>query len=221
LSRILSDLRDRGWVVRHNDTFEATEKGAAIAAEVEQFVENIETAESLNEALAWLPTELLGFDLANLRNAEVLTPDFETQTGPMRQLAEYISRTEQMQVVATGVTYEIVEVLCRAGLDGELSLRCVIDDRGLEGIQSHPNLAEMFGEMVELGHCEANHFVGEDDLIDCNLLDDVVMFCGHSDDGRPAGILVSENTTVRSWMSYYFESLCDESVSLQADSFTV
>lgn len=41
LSRILSDLTDRGWIVRRNDEYEATPKGAVVATEVEQFVENI------------------------------------------------------------------------------------------------------------------------------------------------------------------------------------
>ncbi len=220
LSRILSDLTDRGWIVRRNDEYEATPNGAAVAAEVEQFVENIEATETLDAALDWLPIESLGFDIAHLADSELLTPEFEDQTGPMRQLADYISQTDQLRVVATGVTYEIVEELCRAGVAGEIKIRCVLDGRGLEGIRTHPDLVEMFGDMVELGNCEAYRYAGEDDLIDCNLLDEVVMFCGHGDDGRPGGILLSDDRTVRSWMAYYFERVCENSDRLSADAFT-
>lgn len=219
LSRILSDLTDRGWIVRRNDEYEATPRGTVVAAEVETFVKNIETVETLDGALKWLPIESLGFDLAHLTDAEVLTPKFEDQTGPMRQLADYISQTEQIRIVATGVTYEIVDTICRAGIAGELTLRCVLDDRSLEGLRSHPDLTEMFGEMVEREICEAYRYGGSEDLIDCNLLDEVVMFCGHGDDGRPAGILLSDDATVRSWMAYYFERLCDDSERLSADAF--
>lgn len=220
LSRILSDLSNYGWIRRHNDEFDATPMGKVIASEISQLVDNIETAEKLNGALNWLPTELLGFDLASLADAEVLTPRLTDQTGPMRQLSDYISTTSQIRSVASGVTYEIVDGLCQAGVAGELSIRCVLDDQGLDGIRAHSDLAEAFSEMVERGDCEAYHYIGEGDLIDCNLLDDVVMFCGHSDDGRPAGILVADDATVRTWLAYYFESLCDEAVSLHADSFT-
>lgn len=220
LSRILSDLGDYGWILRHNDEFEATPMGRVIASEMSQLVDDIGTAGKLNGALNWLPTELLGFDLAALADAEVLTPGLTDQTGPMRQLSDFISTTSQIRSVASGVTYEIVDGLCQAGVAGELRIRCVLDDQGLDGIRAHSDLAEAFSEMVERGDCEAYHYIGEGDLIDCNLLDDVVMFCGHSDDGRPAGILVADDATVRSWMAYYFESLCEESVSLQADSFT-
>ena len=221
LSRILSDLTDRGWIVRRNDEYEATPTGAAVAVEVAQFVGNIEAIETLDGGLDWLPIESLGFELAHLADAEVLTPAFEDQTGPMRQLADYISRTEQLRVVATGVTYEIVDELCRAGLAGELSIRCVLDDRGLEGIRTHPDLAEMFGEMVDIGHCEAYRYTGGDELIDCNLLDEVVMFCGHGDDARPAGILLSDDDAVKSWMAYYFDRLRDRSDPLPTAAFTV
>lgn len=220
LSRILSDLSDHGWILRQNDEFKATPKGRVIASEISQFVDNIETAENLDGALEWLPTELLGFDLAFLADAEVLTPRPTDQTGPMRQLADFIATTAQMRVVATGVTYEVVDALCQAGVAGELTLRCVLDDQGLGGIRSHSDLAEAFSEMIEQGNSEVYHYIDDDDLIDCNILDDVVMFCGHSDDGRPAGILLSEDATVRSWTAYYFETLCDNSDPLRAASFT-
>lgn len=219
ISRILSDLTDRGWIVRRNSEYEATPLGEVVAREVEGVVGNVETAETLDGALEWLPTEQLGFDLAHLAAAKLLTPTFEDQTGPMRQLADTISRTERIRIVATGVTYEIVDELCRAGVAGELAIRCVLDDRALAGLRSHPDLAAMFVEMVERGTCEAYRYGGSEDLIDCNLLEEVVMFCGHGEEGRPAGILLSEDATVRSWMAYYFERLCDGSERLPADAF--
>jgi predicted transcriptional regulator len=220
LSRILSDLSDHGWIFRRNNEFEATPQGKVIAAEFNQLVDDIETAEKLDGALEWLPTDLLGFDLARLADCQVLTARPEDQTGPMRQLANRIETTAQMRVIATGVTYEVVDAVCQAGLAGELTVRCVLDDQGLDAIRTHADLDEGFGEMVERGSCHAYHDVGDDDLIDCNLLDDVVMFCGHSEDGRPAGVLLSDDASVGSWMRYYFESVCDDSVPLQADSFT-
>jgi predicted transcriptional regulator len=176
LIRILSDLSDQGWIRRHNDEFEATPKGRVIASEIGQTVADIETAEALDGTLEWLSTEFLGFDLAHLSSAEMLTPRIEDQTGPMRRLADFIQKTPEIRIVATGVTYEIVDTLCQSCLAGDLTIRCVVSDRALDGIRSHEKLAEKFPEIVGREHGEAWRYDGRDDLVDCNLLDNAVMF---------------------------------------------
>jgi predicted transcriptional regulator len=220
LSRILSDLTDREWIRRRNDEFEATSKGRVIASEVDQVVDNIQAAERLDTALEWIRTDLLGFDLAHLADAEILTPSPRDHTRPMRQLATYIDETEEMRIAATGVTYEVVNAICQAGVAGELRLWCVLDDHALGGIRLNPDLAAMFSEMIELGHCEAYHYLGEDDLLDYNLVDDAVMFCGISDDGLPLGILLSKNEACRTWTGLHFETLVDDSTLLDPDAVT-
>lgn len=219
LSRILSDLMSRDWIVRHNDEYEATPNGSVIAAECRRFTANLDAVDHLDGTLEWLETDALGFDLRHLRDAEVITPDLQNQTAPMRTLADRIANTSEMCVVASGVTYEVVENICQACLAGELTLRCVLDDRALAGLQSHPDLADMFADMVARDVCDAYRFDGQDDLVDCNLLDDLVMFCGHTDDGRPAGIVIAEHPTVRSWTAYYFDSLREDAEPLEPDVF--
>ncbi len=220
LSRIVSDLVEKDWIVRHNDQFSMTSRGRVVVTEVERLTENLETAEQLDGALDWLPYEQFGFDLGALSEAKILTPQMEDQTGPMRELAEFIGSQEELRIVATGVTYEVVDAICEACLAGELRLRCVLGDQGLEGLRSHSDLAGAFREMVARGHCEAFHYDGDDQLVDCNLLEDRVMICGHSDDGRPAGILISEEPAVISWTSYYFETLRQDARALAPVAFT-
>lgn len=220
LSRILSDLTDHGWIVRRNDEYEATPQGVVVASEMDQLVTNIETAEKLDATLEWLPLDMLGFDLALLDDATVLTPSPQDHTEPMRHITEYISSTTEMRVVATGVTHKVVDEICRAGVAGDLTLRCVLGEHALDGIRAKPDLAVLFREMIELGRCEAYRYTGEEELLDFNLVDDAVMFCGHSDDGPPPGVLVSENETVQRWAACHFETLCDESKPLQTDAFT-
>lgn len=221
LSRILSDLVDRGLVRRQNDEYETTRRGAVMTNEVAQFVDNIEAAEQLGSALEWIQTERLGFALGHLKESEVLTPTPQNQTAPMRQLRDYIDATTEMRVLATGVTYEVVDAICQACLVGELQLQCVVDETALQGVREHPDLAEMFAEMVESGHCEVYLYGGDEELLAYNLIDDVVMFCGISDGGLPLGILVSENDAVRSWAAFNFQKRKDESVSLDVKTFAV
>lgn len=220
LSRILSDLTDRGWIVRRNDEYEATAKGVLVATEMEQLVSNIETAEELGAALEWLPPDMLGFDLAHLADATVLTPSPQDHTEPMRHITESISSTTNMRIVATGVTHKVVDAICRAGIAGDLTLHCVLDDGAFSGIRADADLREMFQEMIEAGHCEAYHYDGEDDLLDINLVDDAVMLCGHSDSGPPPGVVISSDDTVQTWAAVTFEMRRDESNPLDADAFT-
>lgn len=220
LSRFLSDLTDYGWIVRRNDEYEATPKGVLVATEMEQLVTNIETAEKLDAALEWLPPDMLGFDLAHLADATVLTPSPQDHTEPMRNITEYISSTTEMRVVATGVTHKVVDAICRAGIAGELTLHCVLAEGAFSGIRADPDLREMFQEMIDGGHCEAYQYDGEDDLLDFNLVDDTVMLCGHSESGPPPGVVISNNDTVRTWAAVTFEIRRDESNPLDADAFT-
>lgn len=220
LSRILSDLTDRGWIHRYNDEYEATPKGAIVASEIKGFVDNIETAEELDVALEWLPPEMLGFDLANLADATVLTPTPEDHTNPIRRLVEHISSTTEMRIVATGVTHEAVDAICRAGIAGDLTLQCVLDEAAFSGIRTDPDFRGMFQEMIESGHCKAYRYVGENDLLDINVVDDAVMICGHSDDGPPPGVIITSDDTVQTWAAVTFEKRRDESVPLDADAFT-
>lgn len=221
LSRILSDLIDRGWVQRRNDEYEVTPQGEVIASEVAQFVGNIRTAEQLDSALEWLRTERFGFPLGHLEESDVLTPTPQDQTGPMRKLAHRIDSTNEMRVLATGVTYEVVDAICQACLTDGLQFECVLNEHALQGTRTHSDLAAKFEEMIDLDHCDAYYYDGDEDLLAYNLVDDAVMFCGISGGGLPLGILVSENDTVRSWAAFNFEKRKDESTPLEAEDFTV
>lgn len=221
LSRILSDLIDREWVRRRNDEYEATRRGAVIVSEVTQLVDNIETAKQLDSALEWLRTDRLEFPLSHLKESEVLTPTRQNQTAPMRKIEERIDSTSEMRVLATGVTYEVVDAICQTCLAGELQFQCVLDESALRGTRAHPELAEMFVEMIEQGTCDAYYYDSDQELIAYNLIDGAVMFCGISGGGLPLGILVSEDETVRSWAAFNFEKRKGESKSIEAEEFAV
>lgn len=221
LSRILSDLIDRGWMVRRNDEFNATPKGDVIVAELTQLIDNIETAETLEDTLAWLPPDKLGFDLGHLADATVLTPSPENHTAPMSQLIEQMTETTEMRLVATGVTPKIVDAICRSGLAGDLTLSCVLDEQAFSGLRNDTDFRQMFRTMIEREQCEAYRYDGDDDLLDINLIDDAVMFCGHSDNGPPPGVVISDNDTVMTWAAVTFEECRSDSVPVGVDAFTV
>lgn len=220
LSRILSDLVDRGWVRRRNNEYEATHIGRVVADEVDTVIANIDTALALDEAVEWVPTDELGFDLAHLATAQILTPTPQDHTRPMRRLADRIEATEEMRIVATGVTFEVVKALGEACVAGELQIRCILDERAVAGVRDEPELATLWSEMVERGNCEPYRYVGDDELLDYNVLDDAAMFCGISDEGLPKGILVSDDDTVRSWAAFRFEQMLEDAEPLGPDAFT-
>lgn len=220
LSRILADLIEYGWIRRINHEYEATPEGRVIADEIRQFVANLEATQHLAGDLHWLPTDRFGFDLSHLKDARVFHPRPADHTGPMRELTERYQATDTIEIVATGVTYEVVKDLCQACLEGELTIDCVVNDDAIEGVRMHDDLASMFATMIEDGRCHAHHYTGPEEPIESNILDDSVMFCGHSTDGIPQGIVLSGSDVVHSWMKYYFERLRKESVAVGPEIFT-
>lgn len=218
LSRMLADFEDRGWLIRRNGRFESTAEGRFVASEVTRLLENMETAEQLNGTLAWLPTESFEFDLRSLRDAEVVTLRWNDPAS-MRLLAEHLKGASRVRSIATAVSREVVDILHLLTVEGDASYEGILTPNAIEVVRAHPELRGQLREILESDGTTVYRSAGEPSLAMVMLIDDRAAVCNHGSGGPQMEAVLSDDEAFRSWVESYFESVREDAVELEADTF--
>lgn len=219
VNRILDDIEDRGWIVRENGRCEATAQGEFVAEEFTRLLANMDVANELNGAIAWLPTDEFEFDLAHLQDSEIIhTSSWEEHTATIGRITDLVYRTTRIWGTAVGFSHEVVDAIREVTADGDASFEVVINEPTLEMIRNDEGLRTRFHDVLETGNATMALYTGETPLDMVMLFDDTAMVCGHVDDGPPPGTLQTDDETVRSWAQSYYESALKESHSIDADA---
>lgn len=218
LSRTLANLEDRGWIEQRNGRYDVTEPGAFIAREFTQLLANVDTLQALDAAVAWLPIERFGFDLACLSDAKVTTSSWTDHTASIRRVADIVRGSQRVLGTASGVSREVVEALHENALHGDGTVQLVLDRTALEIVRSEAALRSQLKEMVEAG-AEVARFDGDEPLLMVTVCDGTVLLCGHDKDGPPTGTLETTNEDVLAWAISYFDNVHPAGAPLEADVF--
>lgn len=220
LSRMLAEFEDRSWIERTNGLYETTAEGAYVAEEITGLLANVTTLESLDGAMAWLPTEAFDFDLRHLHDAEVATSSWGDHTGQIRRVAEVTERADRIRGAASGVSREVVDAIREATVAGDATFEGIYDETALEIVRSDDELSRQHRELLGSDNAELYRYVGDESPLPMVMTcDDTVLLCGHDEDGPPPGTLESTNERVRDWAERYLDSVRDDAVRIDADAF--
>lgn len=207
IKRLVDDLADRGWIEGEDGQYESTAKGRVVAREFARLQTNLAVADDLEAALPWLPTEEFDFDLAYLRDADVLlTSNWESQTEIIRHAADLVAGTDRIHGTAIGFSHEVVDEIRDHVVDRAGTFEVVIDETCLRMIRNDSGLRDRFHDMLASGDATLHRYRGEAPLHMVITFDDRVQICGHTDDGPPPGSIESTEETVLSWAQSYFET---------------
>lgn len=218
LSRGLSGLEDRNWIVRVGDHYEATSIGAVVADEFETLLDNIDVAAELEGTLEWLPTGEFGFDLRHLRDATVTSPTAQDHTRSVRYAVERIREADRFRAIARGIAYEVIEAQHERTVENGLPTELVIGADAIDYLRSDGELGPLFREFLESDVTDVFRYDGEESPVMMTVTDEFVSIRGYED---PAVVQHVETTSraVRSWAESYFETVRDASERLTADAF--
>lgn len=220
LSRILSDLEDRGWIDREADRFEATASGAVVAAELSRLLDNVKAADDLGGVVEWLPVDQFDFDLRHLADATVITPGHGDLTAPTQDLVDLAHGCRRIRAIPTGITHEFIAALRDATVDGDLSLECLLPPAVFEVVSDDAELRRQFSNMSDSGQTRIFHYRGDASVPMLGIFDDRVMICGHGEGDVPPGTIETTDDFVRSWAESYFEARRAEGRQLEPGAFT-
>lgn len=221
LSRVLANFEGRGWVERTDGRYVTTPEGGYVASEVTRLLSNLDMVDSLDGAMAWLPTEHFDFDLACLRDADVATSSWGDHTAQIRRVATVIEDAGCIRATASGVSREVVDAICVAAVEGDASFDCVYDATALDIVRSDAGLRRQHRELLESGNADILRYVGDQSrLLMVMTCDDTVLLCGHDEDGPPPGTLESTDERVYAWAEGYIDSVRADTQPLDADAFS-
>lgn len=226
LSRIISDLEDRGWVRKINGHYEATKPGKFVAVELSRLVENLQTLDRFEESVDWLHINEFDFDLRHLREATVVTPTWDDFTAQTTTIIEQVSTSTRIRAIGTGLDREFFHVLGDQTTAGTLELELILAPKLLDVIPSEPDLSRAFQDIVDSPEASVYQYRGGDSLMMLGLFDtedgteDHVMVCGEHEDGASPGLVKSTQRSVWSWAESYFADRRIDAEPLQPHAFT-
>lgn len=220
LSRILNELEERGWIERSNHKYEPTPRGAFFAAEFTQLLKNMETAEELDDALWWLPTERLGFDLECLRDAQVRVQSRSDHTAAIRAVAEHVLQADQVRGMASGVSREVIEAFRDLTVERDGSLELILEPMAIDIVRTDAGLRQQFQQVLESGGATVYRYDGDDPIVMMLFTDEAVVLCGHDENGPPPGSVETMNATVHAWAEGYFASIRTDAEQVGGETFT-
>lgn len=113
-------------------------------------------------------------------------------------MADLIRGSDRIVATASGVSRDVVEALRETTVDGDASFGAIFDATALDIVRSDPELRRQHREMIEDG-AEILLYEGDKEpLLMVMVCDDIVILCGHDEDGPPPGTLDTTDETVRS-----------------------
>lgn len=219
ISRLLDDLDERGWLVHDNGQYEATPRGRMVAREFSRLHANLTVGDRLADALEWLPTEEFDFDLACLRDADVLrASDWEGQTEAIRHAADLVEETDEIRGTAIGFSHEVVDAIRDMVVERDGVFEAVVDETALGMIRNDAGLRSRFHDLLGSDNAQLFRYTGNEPLHMVMWFGELAVICGHVDEGPPPGTLESRHDRVRAWAQSYFESALGESEPVQLET---
>lgn len=221
ISRLLDDLEDRDWIVHDNGQYEATARGRLVAREFARLQGNLAAGDRLDDALEWLPVEEFEFDLARLHDADVLrAASWETQTEAIRHAADCVAGADEIRGTGIGFSHEVVEAIKDRVVEDGASFEMVVDDTALGMIRNDEGLRQRFQAILTAETGALYRYAGTAPLHMVVTFDELVVICGHVEDGPPPGTLETTDTAVHRWARTYYEGALSEASPVDAETLT-
>jgi predicted transcriptional regulator len=124
VGRILDDFGERGWVERDGRRYELTPSGRLLTGAFADLLDVVEAEQGLRAAVAWLPTERIGFEIEQFADADVSVPEPGYSHRPVNRFVELVADADSARGfgVATlaPMSAETLLSKARAGTDVEV-----------------------------------------------------------------------------------------------------
>lgn len=219
-SRVRAELEDRGWIERTNPRYGATRRGARIAESFGRFLSNAAAAETLGDALGWLPTESFGFDLSRLGDAEVLAADYwEAPTRSIDRVAELARSADTVRLVGPGAAREVAASVRTLTVERDGTFEGVVEARAVEAIRGDEVLREHFRAILSSGRATVASRPESSHRVVVAVVDDTVLLCGSEDRDAAHDVVETDDERVRQWAETYVETAKAEAEPLDAAAF--
>lgn len=197
VSRILSEMQDRGWARRSQEGgYVATGRGELMAAQFDPLHESVDALVNLGRAAELLPTEELTIDLRHFRDATVRQPEGPQPRAATQYLVELLDDSTIYSSMHYTLTPASLQTRWAEAASEGVDVITIIADSLWKHIKADPGLREAQLEIIDAG---ATAYI-YDGYLPCHLFiyDDVVAIADGVE-GLDYVFIESGNETVREW----------------------
>lgn len=202
LSRILSDLEDRGWVDRWYDEgqFSITGLGASVYEDTARLLGTVQVGRENRELVDRLSTDWFGFDVRELVDAETVVAESADPTAATRTVADAVADASQVRALVGTVTTLPMQNTIEAARRGDSVDGQVVYDRAATDVcLRKPEVADRWRELESL--TDGTVFYSHDASFPCNvdLVDDERVYLTVGDSPGGLRVIASDSPTVVEW----------------------
>lgn len=213
IGRVLGDLEDRRWIEPNGDAYAITAVGEMVADSLDEFLDALGAADTLDDIARWLPTETYDFGLERLGDTAVITPEPEDPNATMRTAARQIASSDHVRILTHGFSTLVIHALYERVDAGEMTVECVFSPEVYEALTAATGVTDEFAALVEADAADFYRYDGEVPHV-LAVLDDGVGIGVDDDGGRPVATLGVRDPVVRTWAIETFERYRDGATAI-------
>lgn len=203
MARILTELKERNWIVRTDTHYDITALGELVITEFMPLVELMATVQQLSDVFHLLPTDEMDLNLRCFGSAEVIIPDNAAPTKHMDRGLDLLRDADQFRILAWTALPEYASIICDRLVAGNLEFETVLAATFFEQLADNPSLLTDFRDLADIG--AVYRYDGQ---VPYNVFitDGTVFFWLCSSEGTEQAALVSTDDSVRSWAEETFQA---------------
>lgn len=218
IARILRELEARNWIENSGQEYTVTPLGNWIYNEFTHLVGEVEAEHRLRQALQWVPSDLLTFDVQCLRDAETVLLEGSDPTAVVRRFVELHHDSERVFGCTCCIAPPLIEKHWELTVNGDTLVEQVLTPKALDTVLNYPTAEQQLHEMLD--ETNAHYFIGEDIPISAGIVDGTVAINLTDEEKVQKGVLVTEHETVHTWAVDLFETYRDKARPVETDTLT-
>lgn len=215
VGRVLRDFEERNWIRRTEAGYESTATGRLVADGMGELYERVATERELRELVDWLPTEELGFDLRELREATVTVPSQTRPGAPVGRVIDLVRNAESVTVLSHAFNDRTLEAVTD-WVDSGGRFEAVFSADAIEPVADDAVLADRFRRLVGAETATIRIYDGSVPLA-VTLIDDTVSLLLRDDSGRLQAALDTDAPAVADWAREVYSRYRKESRPLPGE----
>ena len=211
INRVVSEFERENIIQRTSEGISLTVAGEFLLAEMEQFVDTVETTRYLQPLLSSLEEAPFEFEKSWIHVSNVTTTTPSDPYAPLSRYSELFSNAAKKRLV--GHRFTVPEQGVKAAMreiDNSVHCTCVWSAAALE------RMAEQFPDMVEWAAQRENLTarVADDISVDLALFDDHLLVYGFDSTGALSILIDSTDAAVFEWGERVFDAVFHDATTI-------
>lgn len=215
LSRILQDFEKRQWIQKRDTFYETTALGSWVADCLSALQQALSVSDELQEFEPWLPTDIDGFDVSWLADAEVITPTQIEPNTPMDQVEHSLRTGQHVRILSYAYNKTCLDANVTAVRERGQRYEAVYSDEAIQSLSDNPQWGDQLETVLEFDTTAISAYNGE---IPCSvtIVDQVVQFVLRDEHGVIRAMIESKSRPLHKWANSLFEQYLDDAKSVSS-----